>query len=49
MATATSRMKAVATAALPTDTVDIIISEPIRLSVKAAPAPVTAAAALPKK
>jgi len=49
MATATSRMKAVTTAALPTDTVDIIISEPIRLSVKAAPAPVTAAAALPKK
>ncbi len=45
MAGATKRMKAAETAAAPTDTVDIIVSAPIRLSVKAAtPAPVTAAA-----
>lgn len=43
MTAATSRMKAVTTAASPTDTVDILISEPIRVSVKAAAA--TAAAA----
>ena len=43
MTAATSRMKAVTTAASPTDTVDILISEPIRVSVKAAQA--TAAAA----
>jgi hypothetical protein len=36
MADATKRMKAVSTAASPTDTVDIIISQPIRVSVKAA-------------
>ncbi|MBL9142462.1 MAG: serine protease [Verrucomicrobiaceae bacterium] len=36
MADATKRMKAVSTAASPTDTVDIIISRPIRVSVKAA-------------
>jgi len=36
MAGATKRMKAVTTAAEPTDTVEIIISQPIRLSVKAA-------------
>lgn len=38
MTAATSRMKAVTTAASPTDTVDILISEPIRVSVKAAQA-----------
>ena len=48
MADATKRMKAVSTAASPTDTVDIIVSRPIRVSVKAAqvaaaPAPVPAA------
>jgi hypothetical protein len=36
METAAKRMKAVTTAAAPTDTVDIIVSEPIHLSVKAA-------------
>jgi len=36
MANATKRMKAVSTAAAPTDTVDIIVSEPVRISVKAA-------------
>ena len=36
MTTATTRMKSISTAAAPTDTVDIIISEPIRISVKAA-------------
>lgn len=40
MASATKRMKAVSTAATPADTVDIIISEPIRIAVKAAPAAV---------
>lgn len=38
MAVATSRMKAVSTAASPTDTVEILISEPIRVSVKPAAA-----------
>lgn len=47
MTMATSRMKAVTTAASPTDTVDIIISEPIRVSVK--PAVVATAAAAVKK
>ncbi|MFM7606304.1 MAG: serine protease, partial [Prosthecobacter sp.] len=42
MTTATSRMKSVSTAANPTDTVEILISQPIRVSVKAA-APTTAA------
>jgi hypothetical protein len=37
MTNATKRMKAVTTAAAPTDTVDIVVSEPIRISVKAAP------------
>ena len=41
MAAATSRMKAITTAASPTDTVEILISEPIRVSVKPA-APTTA-------
>ncbi|MFZ4764201.1 MAG: serine protease, partial [Roseimicrobium sp.] len=36
MATASARMKAVSAAAAPTDTVDIVISEPIRLTVKPA-------------
>ncbi len=36
MAGATRRMKAVTAAAAPTDTVDIIISRPVRISVKAA-------------
>jgi hypothetical protein len=36
MANATKRMKAVTAAANPTDTVDIIISQPIHVSVKAA-------------
>jgi hypothetical protein len=44
MATASTKMKAITTAAEPKDTVDIIISEPIRLSVK--PAPVATAAAV---
>lgn len=43
MAEATKRMKAVSTTAEPRDTVDIIVSAPIRLSVK--PAPVAAATA----
>jgi hypothetical protein len=47
MTEAASRMKAVTTAASPTDTVDIIISEPIRVSVK--PAAVTTAAVPVKK
>ena len=47
MTAAASRMKAVTTAASPTDTVDIIISEPIRVSVK--PAAVTTAAVPVKK
>ncbi|WP_395752307.1 serine protease [Prosthecobacter sp.] len=38
MAAATNRMKAVTTAASPTDTVEILISEPIRVSVKPAAA-----------
>jgi hypothetical protein len=38
MKTATSRMKAITTAASPKDTVEILISEPIRVSVKPAPA-----------
>ena len=38
MAAATSRMKAVTTAASPTDTVEILISEPIRVTVKPAAA-----------
>ncbi len=38
MAVATSRMKAITTAASPTDTVEILISEPIRVSVKPAAA-----------
>ncbi len=36
MTSATQRMKAVTAAAAPTDTVEIIVSQPIRLSVKAA-------------
>lgn len=36
MADATMKMKAVTTAAAPTDTVDIIVSQPIQVSVKAA-------------
>jgi hypothetical protein len=42
MTAASSRMKSVTTAANPTDTVEILISQPIRVSVKAA-APTTAA------
>ena len=42
MTSASSRMKSVTTAANPTDTVEILISQPIRVSVKAA-APTTAA------
>jgi len=42
MTAATTRMKSVTTAANPTDTVEILISQPIRVSVKAA-APTTAA------
>lgn len=42
MTAATTRMKSVTTAANPTDTVEILISQPIRISVKAA-APTTAA------
>lgn len=42
MTAAASRMKSVSTAANPTDTVEILISQPIRVSVKAA-APTTAA------
>ena len=42
MTAATSRMKTVSTTASPTDTVEILISQPIRVSVKAA-APTTAA------
>lgn len=38
MTAASSRMKAVTTAASPTDTVEILISEPIRVSVKSAAA-----------
>ncbi|WP_395737148.1 serine protease [Prosthecobacter sp.] len=38
MTTATSRMKAITAAASPTDTVEILISEPIRVSVKPAAA-----------
>lgn len=45
MTAATSRMKAVTTAASPTDTVDILISEPIRVSVK----PKATTAAVPAK
>jgi hypothetical protein len=36
MANASKRMKAASTAAAPTDTVDIVVSEPVRISVKAA-------------
>ena len=36
MANATKRMKAITTAAAPTDTVEIVISEPVHLSVKPA-------------
>lgn len=43
MASATKTMKAVSSAAAPADTVDIIISEPIHISVKAAAPAVTAA------
>ena len=44
MTAATNRMKAITTAASPTDTVEILISEPIRVSVKAAtPAPAVTA------
>ena len=42
MTAATNKMKAVITAANPTDTVEILISQPIRVSVKAV-APTTAA------
>ncbi|MFO1439280.1 MAG: PPC domain-containing protein [Verrucomicrobiaceae bacterium] len=42
MSAASTRMKSVTTAANPTDTVEILISQPIRVSVKAA-APTTAA------
>jgi len=42
MTAATSRMKAITTAASPADTVEILISEPIRVSVKSA-TPTTAA------
>ncbi len=45
MAAATSRMKALSSAAAPADTVDIFVSEPIRISVKAA----TGAVATTKK
>lgn len=48
MASATKRMKAATTAAAPADTVDIIISEPIRISVKAAPAAVAGTTAAAK-
>ena len=41
MTAATSRMKTITTTASPTDTVEILISEPIRVSVK--PATVTTA------
>jgi hypothetical protein len=41
MTAASTRMKSVTTAANPTDTVEILISEPIRVSVK--PATVTTA------
>jgi hypothetical protein len=41
MTAASTRMKSVTTAANPTDTVEILISQPIRVSVKAA-APTTA-------
>jgi hypothetical protein len=44
MASATSRMKSVSAAAAATDTVDIIVSEPIRISVKAAQVATAAAA-----
>lgn len=47
MADATKRMKTISTAATPADTVDIIVSEPIRISVKAAQ--VATAATAPKK
>jgi hypothetical protein len=43
MTAAASRMKTVTTAANPTDTVEILISQPIRVSVKAATAATTAA------
>jgi hypothetical protein len=45
MAAATTRMKALSSAAAPADTVDIFVSEPIRISVKAA----TGAVATTKK
>lgn len=45
MAAATNRMKSVSTAATPTDTVDIIVSEAIRVSVKAAAPAANATAA----
>ena len=44
MANATKRMKSVTTAAAPTDTVDIVVSEPVRISVKSIPAPTVSAA-----
>ena len=47
MADAAKRMKAISSAAAPADTVDIIISEPIRISVKAAQ--VASAAPAPTK
>lgn len=48
MAQATTRMKAATTTATPKDTVDIIVSTPIRISVKAAPPATPAVAATPK-
>ena len=44
MAGATKHMKAVTTAAAPTETVDIIVSQPIRISVKATEPAVSTAA-----
>lgn len=44
LAEATKRAKAVTEAAVPKDTVDIFVSEPIRITVKEAPAVVTTAA-----
>lgn len=44
LAESVKRLKAITEAATPKDTVDIFVSEPIRISVKAAPAVVTTAA-----
>lgn len=44
MTAASSRMKSVTTTANPTDTVEILVSQPIRVSVKAAMAPTATAA-----